>query len=149
MTEARRVTCRSCRAWIEDRGRLRRCPRCGAELDTQPLPDLPGFAPSGNLDVPAFAPEERPISDTAPLSEFIAAGAVVVGLAMLVAGAVLSSGAVALSGVALAFLVLLVFSLFKGSLGRALLHYRETLWWGGRLPDAVRRDRERDKDDRY
>ena len=147
MTQARSITCRSCRAWIEDRGRLRRCPRCGAELDTQPLPDLPGFAPPRNLDAPAFAAEERPTSDTAPLSEFIAAGAVLAGIVMLVAGAMLASGVVALLGVVLMFGVTGFFAIYKGSLGRALQHYRATMWTG-RHPDEVA-SRERDKDDRY
>jgi len=128
MTHARSITCRSCRTWIEDRGSVRRCPSCGADLEGQPLPDLPnGLASSEDLQGPAFPQEERD-SDTAPLSEFIAAGAVLAGVVMLVAGAMLASGIVALVGVALMFGVTGFFAVTKGSLGRSLRHGRSALW---------------------
>lgn len=130
MTQARSVTCRSCRTWIEDRGRMRRCPNCGAELDAHPLPDLPsGFAASEGLQEPAFPQEQRDDDETAPLSEFIAAGAVLAGLGLLVAGAMLASGAVALVGAVLMFGVTGFFAATRGSLGRTLQHFRTTLWW--------------------
>lgn len=79
---------------------MRRCPRCGAELDTLPLPSLPQrYASDAGLQGPAFPAEQRRRDDTAPLSEFLAAGAVLAGLVMLIAGAMLASMVVMAAGV--------------------------------------------------
>ncbi len=147
MTQARSITCRSCRTWIEDRGGLRRCPSCGAALDKAPLPELPrDIGEVEELQEPAFPQEQRTDDDTAPLSEFIAAGAVLAGLVMLVVGAVVMSGAVALAGVVMMFGVTAFFAIAKGSMGRALNHYRATMWGGLRRRqfDDVSDDRNQD-----
>jgi hypothetical protein len=145
MKQAPGVTCPSCRVWIDDTARLRRCPRCGEDLDTAPRPDLPeGLEEPDALQGPAFESQDQP-NDTAPMSEFIAAGAVVAGIAMLIIGATVSSGVVALAGVILAFMVLLSYSLFKGAFGRAMLHYKATLWTGRHPDEAAASDRERER----
>lgn len=148
MTQPRSTTCRSCRTWIEDRGRRRRCPSCGAELDTAPLPDLPGgIIASDDLQEPAFPQDPRARKDdTAPLSEFVAAGAVLGGLVFIVLGAVLQSGLVALLGVVLMFGVTGFFAIAKGSLGRALSHYRTTMWGGFRHHYHEKPEYDRDND---
>jgi hypothetical protein len=128
---------------------MRRCPSCGAELDSAPLPDLPrGIAASEELQEPAFPRDPRARrDDTAPLSEFLAAGAVLGGLVMIVLGAVVQSGTVALVGVVMMFGVTGFFAIFKGSLGRALTHYRTTMWGGFRhqYHEKPEYDREQDK----
>jgi hypothetical protein len=129
MTQARGITCPSCRTWIEDRGRLRRCPVCGVDLQASPLPSLPGYASSSNLDAPAFATEEAGRNDTAPASEFAAAGAVVGGIVLLIAGAMLASGIVAILGVTLIFGVTGFFAFARGSVQRTLQHGWSTFLW--------------------
>jgi hypothetical protein len=139
MAQARSITCRNCRTWIEAGDRVKRCPSCGAELDVAPLPDLPpGAGVSEELQGPAFAVEHKPGDDTAPLSEFLAAGAVVAGLVMLIVGAVISSGTLALAGVFVMFVVTGLFAVIGGSLLRTLSRYGTSMWgnyyWRRRNP---------------
>jgi hypothetical protein len=151
MTQPGSITCRSCRTWIEDRGRGRRCPNCGAQLDTAPLPDLPRgiVAGSEELQEPAFPQDPRARGDdTAPLSEFAAAGAVLGGLVLIVLGAVVQSGTVALVGVVLMFGVTGFFAIAKGSLGRAITHYRTTMWGGLRRQYHEKSEYDREQDRR-
>ena len=125
---------------------MRRCPSCNEDLDIAPLPDLPRSTTGvESLQDPAFPQDPRARKDdTAPVSEFVAAGAVLGGVLLLVAGAVMMSGVLALLGVFLMFGVTGFFAFYKGSLGRAVQHYRSTMW-GGRHPDeaASRDDRRR------
>ena len=140
--------CPSCSLVLEADARLRRCPGCGADLRVGSLPDLPlGSVSSDNLQGPAFPQEHRPNDDTAPLSEFIAAGAVLGGVGLLVAAVFLQSGVVAIIGVALMFGVTGFFAITKGSMGRAILHYRSTMWTGRHL-DEMHWDESADRDRR-
>jgi hypothetical protein len=121
-----------------------RCPSCGAGLETRALPDLPRELSSAeDLQEPAFRREQRLDNDTAPLSEFIAAGAVLAGMALLIASVMLRSGIVALVGVVLIFGVTGFFAISKGSLGRAILHFRLTMWTGRHPDEIISRDRDR------
>ncbi|HEU0073784.1 MAG TPA: hypothetical protein VFS30_07210 [Dehalococcoidia bacterium] len=101
---------------------------------------------SEDLQEPAFPQDPRARQDdTAPFSEFVAAGAVLGGLVLIVLGAVLQSGTVALVGVVTMFGVTGFFAIAKGSLGRAMKHYRETLWGGSRRRPYDRSDYDRDE----
>jgi fatty acid desaturase len=121
---------------------LRRCPNCGADMDAAPLPDLPPLVEgSEELQGPAFPQSQRRSDDTAPLSEFIAAGVVLLGAVLLVVAAIVGSGTLALVSVIVMFGVTGFFAIFKGSMGRALQHYRATMWSGRHPDEAATRDR--------
>jgi hypothetical protein len=148
---ARSLTCPNCRVLLEDRDKLRSCPSCGADLGSSPLPGLPPDLATngGELQEPEFARESGVRQDdTAPMSEFVAAGAVLAGALLLVAGAVVASGTLALIGVVLMFGVTGFFAITRGAMSRALIHYRDTIWGGfrrGRHDDpGSQRTRERD-----
>jgi len=132
MAQPRSITCPSCRTWIEDR-HLSRCPSCGEVLDSQALPSLPRelTLDASDLQEPAFAEEPGARQDdTAPVSEFAAADAVLGGIVLLIAGAILASGTVALIGIVVMFGVTGFFAVTKGSMGHTLDHYRRGMFGG-------------------
>jgi hypothetical protein len=85
------------------------------------LPDLPPRL-SNNVDLeePDHPAEAKP-SDTAPLSEFVAAGCVLLGMVMVVGGAMVRQPAVMLVGFLLMLVVTGAFAIFgqNSSLRRA------------------------------
>lgn len=115
------VRCSHCLTWVDTRGRRRRCPNCGNDLETQLLPQLPpGAGATTTLEEPDYPAEERP-RDTAPLSEFLAAGAVLLGLVMIIGGAAVTAPAVMIAGFAVMLVVTGFFAIFgrNSSLRRA------------------------------
>ncbi len=148
MRRAPSISCRSCGTQIPDGDRLKSCPNCGAELDPARVPgDLPVPGDSEELQGPAF-PREARGNDTAPLSEFVAAGAVIGGLAIFFLGAVLASGIVALVGVVLIFGVTGFYAFFSGSLSRVWRHGLSQFRLGrpGRRDEAEDRNPNRNRD---
>jgi hypothetical protein len=144
MTQSAGVRCRNCLTWVEAKSRRRRCPACGEALDTLPLPDLPRRADtSSDLQEPDFPSEARP-SDTAPLSEFLAAGSVVLGMVMLMAGAAMGQPLVMMAGFFVMLVVTAAFSIFgkNSSLRRAAVSSANWLIPRWSAPP----DRERDRD---
>jgi hypothetical protein len=131
--------CPNCLAWVDTPGRRRRCPNCGNELEAQPLPHLPpGAGAATTLEEPAYAAEEH-AHDTAPLSEFLAAGTVVLGLFMMIGGAFAQAPVVMIAGFVVMLVVTGCFAIFgKDS------SLRRTAGWFLRWPSPSS-----DKRDRY
>jgi hypothetical protein len=107
--------------WVDPKGtRRRRCPACGEDLEYQPLPSLPVRAGgSTSLQEPDYPAEARP-NDTAPVSEFLAAGSVVLGIVMVVGGAMAQQPLVIIAGFVVMLLITGFFAMFgkKSSLRR-------------------------------
>jgi hypothetical protein len=126
-------------------GWRRRCPACGEDLETLPLPDLPPRAAgnTSNLQEPDFPAEAR-VSDTAPLSEFLAAGSVVLGMVMLVAGVAMQQPLVMMAGFFVMLVVTAAFSIFgkNSSLRRAAVSSANWLIPRWYAPPDNKRDRD-------
>jgi len=119
---AQTATCVNCRTLFQPRGRRPKCPSCGEPYEEfEPLPPLPvRFAVKDEeLEAPEF-PREKRDQETAPLHEFAAAIAVVLGFGILILGAVLASPPVFIAGLVLICASVLVYAAvrFGGSLAR-------------------------------
>ncbi|HWC29791.1 MAG TPA: hypothetical protein VG845_06890 [Dehalococcoidia bacterium] len=104
---------------------------------------MPRIPASGrDLEGPEFL-EGPNDGSTAPLSEFVAAGAVLLGIVMFIAGAALASPAVILAGVLIMFVVTGGFALIgrKAPMRRMLTGARD--WLPGRWPTPTDDDRGR------
>ena len=142
MTRAPSTNCRNCGFGMEDSGDLKRCPNCGLELHSaRSLGALP-LSVAEDLQEPAFPREGRANDDTAPASEFVAAGAVLGGAVLTLLGILGGSGTVALFGVVLIFGVTGGYAIFSGSLARSWRHgiSQFLLFRPGRRDDAERGD---------
>jgi len=123
MTRASSTNCRNCGFGIEDSGELKRCPNCDVELHAGRSPGaLPMRSVAEDLQAPVFPREGRPNDDTAPASEFIAAGAVLSGALLILFGMMAGSGTIALVGIVLIFGVTGGYAIFTGSLARSWRH---------------------------
>jgi hypothetical protein len=133
------VRCANCLARFDTRdGLRRRCPQCGLDLDAGALPPPPRLTASANLEEPDYSADTRP-SDTAPLSEFLAAGSVLLGMVMVAGGAIAQLPLLLIAG----FFVMLVVTGCFAIFGRNS-SLRRAAGWFVRWPSPSTGERDRD-----
>jgi uncharacterized membrane protein YvbJ len=108
------TTCHNCGERVDEADLA--CTKCGTDLEP--------VAAAASLETPDIMidPDKRPRwsdGETAPASEFAAAGSLLLGFLLLILGAVIASGIVILVGVALMFGVTGFFAIYSGAIGRS------------------------------
>ena len=96
-------------------GRVPRCPSCRqAWDDVEPLPPLPeGALARTRLEDPAFPRSKVADDRAAPLSEFIAAGFVLLGFVMMVGGIATALPPLLIAGIATLGLAVVVYAVAR------------------------------------
>ena len=96
-------------------GRAPRCPACRAVWeDVEPLPPLPEAALARRrLEDPAFPKAEGSDDRAAPLSEFLAAGFVLLGFLMIIGGVATTLPPLLIAGIGVLGLAVVVYTVAR------------------------------------